>query len=161
MASRRRARGFALQALYHADLTESSVQQALTDLWAGLLDGEGFDDERAHESEEVEFAQLIALGVESNKAELDGLIEQCSTNWRLVRMPVVDRNILRMAAYELAHQPDIPATVSINEAIELAKRFGTKDSRAFVNGIVDRMARLLGRIDKGTRGGRGRGGRGR
>jgi N utilization substance protein B len=62
-------------------------------------------------------------------------------------MPVVDRNILRIAAFELIGCPDIPATVSINEAIELAKRFGSADSRAFVNGIVDRMARQLGRLD--------------
>jgi len=61
-------------------------------------------------------------------------------------MPLVDRNILRMAAFELAHCPDIPATVAINEAVELAKRFGTADSRAFVNGIVDRIARNLQRI---------------
>ena len=120
MASRRRARGFALQALYHSDLTDSAVQRALTDLWAGLLDGEGFDDERPHESEEVEFAQRLALGVHDDQAEIDALIETCSTNWRLARMPVVDRNILRLAAYELMRCDDIPATVSINEAIELA-----------------------------------------
>lgn len=155
MASRRRARGFALQALYHADLTDSSAQRALADLWAGLLDDEGFGDERAHESEEVEFAQGLALGVESHRDAIDALIEQSSTNWRLPRMPVVDRNILRLAAFELMELQDIPATVTINEAIELAKRFGSKDSRAFVNGIVDRMARQLGRLD-GKRG-RGRG----
>lgn len=157
MASRRRARGFALQALYRSDLTDSSAQQALADLWAGLLDGEGFGEERAHESEEVEFAQRLALGVETEREALDTLIEQSSTNWRLSRMPVVDRNILRLAAYELMHAKDIPATVSINEAIELAKRFGTKDSRAFVNGIVDRMARQLGRVDSGPRRSKGRG----
>ena len=140
MASRRRARGFALQALYHSALTESPVQQALTDLRAGLLAGEG---------------------TESARDEVDALIEQCSTNWRLGRMPVVDRNILRLAAYELKECADIPATVSINEAIELAKRFGTKDSRAFVNGIVDRMARQLGRIDGSRGSGRGRGRPGR
>ena len=162
MASRRRARGFALQALYHADLTDSPVQRALADLWAGLLDDQGFDDERPHESEEVEFAQRLALGTESSRDAIDGIIEEASTNWRLARMPVVDRNILRLAAFELMECADIPATVSINEAIELAKRFGTKDSRAFVNGIVDRMARKLGRLDaerdaKGRGRGKGRG----
>lgn len=156
MASRRRARGFALQALYHADITEVSVARALQDLWAGLLDGEGFDDGRPQESEEVEFAQRLATGAEAQRAEVDALIEQCSTNWRVARMPVVDRNILRMAAFELMNFEDVPPTVSINEAIELAKRFGTKESRAFVNGIVDRMARQLNRISGEPRSGRRR-----
>src|SRR5688572_23924054 len=148
MASRRRSRQFALQALYQSDVSGHPLQSALNALWTGLLEGEGLDpDGRGPESEEVEFAQKLALGVEAKKAEIDDLIERCSTNWRLVRMPVVDRNILRMAAFELMECPDIPATVSINEAVELAKRFGTADSRAFVNGIVDRMARQLGRIE--------------
>ena len=133
----------------------------LADAW------DASDDERPHESEEVEFAQYLALGTESSREEVDAIIEEASTNWRLSRMPVVDRNILRLAAYELKQCTDIPATVSINEAIELAKRFGTKDSRAFVNGIVDRMARKLGRIEAeprpaGASKGRGRGkGRGK
>jgi N utilization substance protein B len=155
MASRRRARGYALQALYHADLTDLPGAVALRQLWSGLLDGEGFDEERPPESEEVEFAQAMVAGVESNRAGLDELIEACSTNWRVVRMPVVDRNILRMAAYELRDCPEVPATVSINEAIELAKRFGTKESRAFVNGIVDRLGRQLGRIEDDIKKGKG------
>lgn len=147
MASRRRAREFALQALYQSDLREVSVATALNDLWSGLMDGEGLDDGRAPESEEVEFAQRLAVGVDAERDQIDRLIEESSTNWRMPRMPVVDRNILRLAAFELRSCPDIPATVSINEAIELAKRFGGADSRAFVNGIVDRIARQLGRID--------------
>jgi N utilization substance protein B len=148
MASRRRAREFALQALFQADLREVSVPAALNDLWSGLMDGEGLDDERPPESEEVEFAQRLCMGVEERRAEIDALIEESSTNWRLPRMPVVDRNVLRIAAFELLGCADIPATVSINEAIELAKKYGSADSRAFVNGIVDRMARQLGRLDR-------------
>jgi N utilization substance protein B len=146
MASRRRSRAFALQALYHADLTENSVQEALQQLWAGLLDGEGLDGERAPESEEVEFAQRLAVGADQHRERSDALIDECSTNWRVPRMPVVDRNILRLAAYELMECSDIPANVTINESIELAKRYGTRESRAFVNGIVDRLARKLGRV---------------
>lgn len=146
MASRRRAREFALQALYNADLAEGRATVALNGLWAGLLDGEGLDDSRGPESEEVEFAQRVVLGVEARRDEIDALIEACSTNWRIPRMPVVDRNILRLAAFELMGCDDIPPTVSINEAVELAKRFGAAESRAFVNGIVDRMARQLGRL---------------
>lgn len=147
MASRRRAREFALQALFEVDLREVTVASALNDLWSAVMDGEGIDDGRPPESEEVEFAQRLARGVDEHRARIDALIDEASTNWRLARMPTVDRNILRLAAFELMACPDIPATVSINEAIELAKRFGGTDSRAFVNGIVDRMARQLGRID--------------
>lgn len=154
MASRRRSRSYALQALYHSDLTEVSVQAALSQLWAGLLDGDGLDGDRPPESEEVEFAQRLAAGVAADIGRIDSLIDECSTNWRVPRMPVVDRNILRIAAYELLACPDIPATVSINEAVELAKRFGTRESRSFVNGIVDRLARQVGRVDERPRGSR-------
>lgn len=146
MASRRRAREFAVQALYRADLLGVDVQTSLNHLWSGLLDDEGVDDQRAPESAEMEFAAQLALGAERDQEALDTLIEQCSTNWRVPRMPVVDRNILRLAAHELRSFDDIPATVTINEAVELAKTFGGGDSRAFVNGIVDRMARTLGRL---------------
>ncbi len=146
MGSRRRAREFALQALYNTDVSGVTVSDALTGLWAGLLEGEGVDEHRPAENDEVEFAKRLALGVVSRKEEIDGLIEQCSTNWRLARMPVVDRNVLRIASFELLGCDDIPPTVSINEAVELAKRFGTAESRAFVNGIVDRLARNAGRL---------------
>lgn len=150
MASRRRAREFALQALYTADLKAETVPTALTALWAGQLDGEGMEA-RAAESEEIEFAQRLAHGVEADREAIDALIEECSTNWRVPRMPIVDRNILRLAAFELKECADIPANVSVNEAIELAKKFGTKESRAFVNGIVDRMGRKLNRLGERKR----------
>lgn len=151
MASRRRAREFALQALFEADLREVSVASALNDLWGGMMDGEGIEDAQPPESEEVEFAGRLARGVDEHRPRIDALIEESSLNWRLARMPIVDRNILRIAAFELLNCPDIPATVSINEAIELAKRWGSSDSRAFVNGIVDRVARQLGRLDASTK----------
>ena len=146
MASRRRAREFALQALYTAEINDAGTSAGLQSLWSGLLDGEGLEGSRPAESEEIEFAQRIVFGVDEHRASIDELIEQCSTNWRLPRMPVVDRNILRMAAFELMHCLDIPPNVSVNEAVELAKTFGTAESRAFVNGIVDRMGRHLNRL---------------
>ena len=146
MASRRRAREFALQALYQADLTQAAVLSSLSVLWASAMDGDGLGPARAPESEEVEFAQRLVFGVEEKRLEIDALIEGSSTNWRVPRMPVVDRNILRVAAYELMSCDDIPPTVTINEAVELAKRFGSGESKAFVNGIVDRMARKLERL---------------
>lgn len=151
MASRRRARAYAVQALYHADLSGIAVQDALNGLWSGLLDGEGIDEVRPPESAEVEFAQRLVRGVHSSRDELDALIERSSTNWRLARMPVVDRNILRIAAFELSECHDIPPSVSINEAVELAKEFGTTESRAFINGIVDRIARQIGRLPESGR----------
>ena len=118
MGSRRQARQYALQALYTADVRGVSAMEALNALWSGLMDGEGLEG-RTPESDEVEFAQRLVLGTLEDREALDALVEQCSTNWRIPRMPVVDRNILRMAGFELKSCPDIPATVSINEAVRL------------------------------------------
>ena len=142
MASRRRAREYTLQALYMVDQTGIAVNDALNGLWSGLLEeADGELGKRQADSEEIEFATGIAEGVVEHREALDKRIEASSTNWRIARMALVDRNILRMAAYEILHEDGIPVNVSINEAVELAKRFGTKDSRAFVNGILDRIAR--------------------
>lgn len=153
--ARRQGRIYALQALYQADIATAPAAPALSGLFDALLEGEGLDGSRAPEADEAAFAQRIVDGVEANRPAIDALIDQCSTNWRIHRMPAVDRNILRLAAFELGHCTDIPATATINEAIELAKAFGTEDSRAFVNGIVDRMGRVLGRLSgerrKGSR----------
>jgi transcription antitermination protein NusB len=151
MASRRQAREYALAALYEADLREAPAVPCLGDLWATLLEGEGTDPGRPAEAEEVEFAERIVFGVTDRKEAIDAMIDQCSTNWRLTRMPVVDRNILRIAAFELLACADIPPNVSINEAIELGKKFGSGDTKSFVNGIVDRMGRQTGRISGSER----------
>jgi N utilization substance protein B len=147
VASRRRAREYALQILYVIDIVARPPKDAQNELWSLLMDGDGVDELRPPESEEVEFAQRLVEGVVAAREQLDEHIQTASTNWRLARMPVVDRNILRLASYELSECPDIPANVSVNEAIELAKHFGGSDSRAFVNGIVDRVGRSLGRLD--------------
>lgn len=145
MASRRRAREFALQALYQADLTDKTAMTGLDALWFVQVEGQDSPTARPAEDEEIAFARRLVEGVEQSRADLDALIEKASVNWRLSRMPVVDRNILRLAAYELRYCPDVPASVSINEAVELAKRYGDKDSRAFVNGLLDRIAAETGR----------------
>jgi len=141
--ARRRAREFALQALYLADMDSLGAAEVLVRLWRGQLDADGFETKPA-DREEIVFTEKLVHGALDNKGEIDGLIEAASTNWRLVRMPVVDRNILRVASFEMIGCDDVPVTVSINEAIEMAKRFGDKDSRAFVNGILDRIAADLG-----------------
>lgn len=144
MAGRRRAREFALQALYAVDIGGATGASALSGLWAGRLDDtDTVDEPIGHE--EMEFAQELVRGVLEHKEALDTRIEAASVNWRLPRMPAVDRNILRLGAHELVARADIPASVSMNEAIELAKRFGGAESRAFVNGILDRIAADTGR----------------
>jgi len=147
LSSRRRAREFALSALYQADVGRVHVRDGLEALWRGLI--EETDDvlgTRAPKSEEIEFATALALGVAEHQDAIDARIEASSTNWRIGRMAAVDRNILRLGTFELVHQPGTPPHVIINEAVELAKKFGTKDSKAFVNGILDRIGRDLGRI---------------
>ena len=92
------------------------------------------------------FVERLVKGAMGHLTALDELIARCSLNWKVPRMGIVDRNILRLSAYELAFEPDVPSRVTLNEAIELAKRYGTEDSGAFVNGILDRIAQELGRV---------------
>jgi N utilization substance protein B len=140
VGSRRRARECALQVLYSLDLNPGwSVDQALAGFWRD------FDEEKGIDAQTVAFAEKLVRGAQDNLAELDKVIQAASKNWRLERMARVDRNILRLATYELRHEHDIPAKVVINEAIEVAKRFGTAESPAFVNGLLDRIAQEAGR----------------
>ena len=93
-----------------------------------------------------EYAEQLVLGVMEHRDNLDEAITEVSAHWRLDRMNVIDRNILRLAAFEILHRADVPRKVSINEAIEIAKRYGSEDSGKFVNGILDRIAQELGRV---------------
>ena len=151
MGNRRRSRELALQTLYALDrkkghgnsaLVEDSIQHMKQ--WAE----EGFDDgddhsTTTHPSADVaSFAERLIRGVVENLESIDAVIGQYSTNWKVPRMALVDRNVLRVAAFELLHVKDIPPRVSLNEAIEVAKRYGSNDSGAFINGILDRIAAL-------------------
>jgi len=91
------------------------------------------------------YLETLVAGVADHQEELDALIRRHSEHWRLERMAAVDRNLLRLALFELLYQPDIPAKVVINEAVELAKRYGSEESGAFVNGILDRIRQVVGR----------------
>ncbi len=133
MGNRRKSREAALQALYQIDLAKAEPEKALEQYWKNNIDTE----------EIQEFANLLVQGVTSHLSELDQLIEKHSTHWKLSRMACVDRNILRMSAYELIYCKDIPASVSLNEAIEIGKKFGTEDSSSFINGILDNLAREI------------------
>ena len=149
--ARRRARECALQVLYTQDQTGDDAGAALRAYWAQPVEGVEGADTRPIDSEEMSYCDKLVRGVESQRAALDALIEGASQHWRLPRMPVVDRNILRLAAYELVHCHDVPASACIDEGVEIAKRYGDKDSRAFVNGILDRIAAEVGRGGRRTR----------
>jgi N utilization substance protein B len=133
MGIRRQARECALQMLYQLDLGGGAVDEVVRRYW------ETTDAPEAVRS----FASELVAGVAKRREALDQLISKHSANWKLSRMAAVDRNILRIAAFEFNHRPDIPIKVTINEAVEVAKRFGTSDSGAFVNGILDNMAKEL------------------
>jgi N utilization substance protein B len=130
MGTRRSGRELALQVLYGVDLSGDAPEAAL-ERWSGSFDAP---------AEVAAFARALALGVTSNRAEIDAIIAGASENWRLERMSVVDRNILRIAVFEMIHTENVPVTVAIDEAIEIAKSYGTEASPAFINGILDRVA---------------------
>jgi transcription antitermination protein NusB len=138
MGARRTARERALQALYQLEMTPGSIGDALESAWAAA-------EEARKEPEAVKFARELVEGVMDHRAEIDRLIEQHSHNWRLDRMGRIDRNVLRLGVFELKYRPDIPKKVSLNEAVELGKNFGTEESSAFVNGLLDRVAAALGK----------------
>ena len=131
MGLRREARELALQMLYALD-SNSSV---------GLRETlQTFREEQAEISGRVrDFAEGLVQGVQAERQTIDEAIKARSKNWSLSRMPRVDLNVMRLAAYELMYRPDIPKKVSINEAIEIVRRYGDKESPAFVNGILDEI----------------------
>lgn len=140
VGSRRKARALALQVLYAQDVAAGGgVDDAVATY------GDRF--ELDVDPEAREFAQVLARAAARDPEAVDGAIAAASRNWRLERMARVDRNILRLAVGELLHVPETPIKVVINEAVELAKRFGTAESPAFVNGVLDRVAQALGRRD--------------
>ena len=126
---RRKSRELALQVLYQLDITSQDAIKTITQ----------FRDLFSKKKNKDGFAERIVLGVLEHSQEIDRLIEQYSENWRLDRMSIIDRNILRMATFELLYREDIPPKVTLNEAIELGKRYGSEDSGSFINGILDRI----------------------
>jgi transcription antitermination protein NusB len=131
---RRKGRELALQALYQIEITGDASARAV-DLFLGHFEGN---------AAAKDFARQLVSGVVSQRAEIDGRIEKSTENWKLTRLAKVDLVLLRMATYELLFCPEIPASVSLDEAIEIAKRFGTGDSPAFINGVLDQVARAGG-----------------
>jgi N utilization substance protein B len=137
VGARRSGREAALQMLFQMESSGAAPDDVIALYWRNFeADPEG-----------REYADAIVRGVGEHGAALDKQIAAASANWRLERMAWVDRNLLRMGAWELAYRHDVPRAVILDEAVELAKEFGTEDSGAFVNGVLDRVADSLGRKD--------------
>jgi N utilization substance protein B len=129
MLERTRARRQALQILYQRDITGQSV--------ATILDQESYSVE---DGEPDEYCRQLVEGVEEHLVAVDGRLGEVSEHWTVARMPLVDRNILRIAVFEILHHAEVPASVAINEAVELAKIYGGEDSSKFVNGVLGKIA---------------------
>ena len=127
MHQRRKAREVALQVLYELDVLGIDAEEGMELFWSHF---EAPEYTRP-------FAALLIAGAWNNRKEIDDLISSCSENWTISRMSKVDKNILRMAIYELLHCPEIPPKVTLNEAIDLGKIYGTENSGSFINGILD------------------------
>jgi N utilization substance protein B len=134
MGKRRKAREVALQFLYQLDQT-------------GAVDPTPFEEEfwarHPVDADARAFAASLVRGAKAEQKKIDAIIAESAEHWGLERMAVVDRNILRMAVFELLYEPDVPGKVAINEAIEIAKKFGTAESSRFINGVLDRVHREL------------------
>jgi transcription antitermination protein NusB len=132
MGARRRARECALQMLFSYDVTHSSVEELIETYWGEMA--EAAEDVRG-------FANELVTGTISHLGEIDELIRLRTEHWRITRMAIVDRNLLRLAIFEFLYQPTTPMTVAINEALEIARRFSTHEATQFINGILDAIKR--------------------
>ncbi len=129
MRKRTKARECALQVLYQIDVRKDAPEKLIAEYWEG----------QEEDIEVIDFANSLVLGTFRNRKKIDEVISKYASNWKMSRMAVIDRNVLRMATYELIFCADIPPKVSINEAIDLAKKFGDMESGKFVNGILDKI----------------------
>lgn len=130
MRKRTLAREYALKILYQRDFTDRAIE----------LTAQGFWEAEGSVHQEVqEFANRLVFGVSHELDAIDEKISKYATNWQLKRMAIIDRNILRLGLFELQYAPDIPPKVTINEAVELAKKYGDTESSKFVNGILDKI----------------------
>lgn len=140
--ARRKARELAIQALYQSELGGEGVRAAVEQLAAGV------DPAQV----DLEYFRKVVLGAGGRTAELDGWIDRVVEHWTLERLAVIDRCILRLGIHELLAEADLPVGVIINEAVDLAKRYGGEGSQRFINGILDRVAEAVRPRETGTRG---------
>ena len=135
MGFRRKGREYALQALYLSDITKQDINKSISHIIYGAKPEKAIAD----------FAVLLAVNAASHQTEIDNLIQKYAQNWDLDRMAALDRNIIRLGAYEILHHPETPISVVIDEAVEIAKAFSTEESGKFVNGILDRIKKERGK----------------
>ncbi len=132
MRKRTKARECALQVLYAMDIRKGSKNEVSKGYW-----------QEKNEDQEIKmFAQKLIEGTLVEMSKIDMLITKYADNWRIERMAVIDRNVIRMAIYELLYATDIPPKVAINEAVDLAKKFGDEESGSFVNGVLDKINKI-------------------
>ena len=138
MGIRRKARESALQFLFQDDFADADTRRTLLterfELFCGLYQV----NKRARG-----YTLELLQGIRSNCEHIDNLIGKCAKNWRLERIAITDRNLLRIGVYEMVYSDDVPVQVAINEAVEIAKRFGSDDSPSFINGILDAVKTLI------------------
>lgn len=139
MRKRTLARENALKVLYQAEITRRAIKIAAEYYWSEKDDIDQIVKE---------FSDRITAGIHINLALIDEKISQYATNWQIKRMAIIDRNILRLGVFELLYTPDIPPKVSINEAVDLAKKYGDLESSKFVNGILDKIHKSEVNINK-------------
>jgi N utilization substance protein B len=144
---RRLAREIALRILFQYEVSENLTPQETFDLFCRSFspDGDGIEDpdvlgcKKGGFKKALPFIHDLFFGVTSHQEELDRMLAEASDNWKLGRMSRVDRNVMRIALYEMLFKDDIPFKVSLNEAVDLGKEFGTEDSGSFINGVLDRI----------------------
>lgn len=138
MGARTSGRESALQMLFALEASGGSAERAIASYWR----------ETPGDPEGRTYADQAVRGVAEELEGIDEVVRKASTNWRIERMARVDRNVLRLGAWELKTLNDVPRAVILDEAVELAKRYGSEESAAFVNGVLDRIATTLGRVDR-------------
>ena len=134
MRKRTRARELALQILYQVDLRKDNIHEFIADFWENQTASDDTLDDSV-----MEFSTTLVNGTLKNLVQIDEYITSYAENWQLSRMAVIDRNIMRMGVFELLYLEDMPPKVAINEAVELAKKYGDTESGKFVNGILDKI----------------------
>jgi len=118
--------------LYKIEISRDSVEASMEDFWS----------RETHREDVKDFANVLIKGTCENLSRIDSIISDCATNWEIKRIAVIDKNILRLGIFEMLYMDDIPVKVSINEAIDLAKKYGDIDSGKFVNGILDKVKKV-------------------
>ncbi len=130
---RRLAREYALQLLFQLDVTRGKLtDKVMKDFWKEIKE----------DNDVKEFANSLIRGTTENIAEIDKIIKKSAEHWSIGRMAIIDRNIIRCAAYELIYRADIPPAVTINEALEISKKYSSEDSASFINGILDKIQKI-------------------